>query len=187
MAPMKVAIIGAGPAGCLLARLLHMNTISVTIFEADSSFDARSQGGTLDLHPKTGIAALKASNLYEEFLKHARFDGSALTVCDKNAQPYFQLPRLFASNPEIDRLQLRQIFLDSIPSHRIRWGKALHAIERDMHQKPTDAKDIVMHFADGSTETGFRLVVGADGAWSKVRSLVSRICAMSLSSQMLIF
>lgn len=159
---MKVAIIGAGPAGCLLARLLHMNTISVTIFEADSSFDARSQGGTLDLHPKTGIAALKAANLYEEFLKHARFDGSALTVCDKNAQPYFQLPRLFASNPEIDRLQLRLLLLRSIPDEMVRWNHRLERVDENGD----------LHFAHG-TETGYDLVVGADGAWSRVRAFLT--------------
>jgi 2-polyprenyl-6-methoxyphenol hydroxylase-like FAD-dependent oxidoreductase len=87
--------------------------------------------------------------------------------------------------PEIDRLQLRQLLLDSLPSHQIRWGKALCAIERDTHQQQTGARDIILRFEDGSTETGFRLVVGADGAWSKVRQLVSRIFAMIPLSQIL--
>ena len=73
----NIAIIGAGPAGCTLARLLQVSDarVKVTIFESDGSLDARSQGGTLDLHTDTGIEALKRANLYNEFLEHARFDG----------------------------------------------------------------------------------------------------------------
>jgi 2-polyprenyl-6-methoxyphenol hydroxylase-like FAD-dependent oxidoreductase len=73
----KIAIIGAGPAGCTLARLLQVAEIpvEVTIFESDATPNVRSQGGTLDLHTDTGLAAMKKADLYNEFLKHARFDG----------------------------------------------------------------------------------------------------------------
>lgn len=49
--PFKIAIIGAGPAGCALARLLQQSDhqIDVTIFESEASPNFRSQGGTLDL------------------------------------------------------------------------------------------------------------------------------------------
>jgi 2-polyprenyl-6-methoxyphenol hydroxylase-like FAD-dependent oxidoreductase len=74
---MRIAIIGAGPAGCTLARLLlHSDThVDITIYEGEDSLDARTQGGTLDLHTESGIAALKSAGLYDEFLKYARFDG----------------------------------------------------------------------------------------------------------------
>jgi len=77
MTSINVAIVGAGPAGCTLARLLQLSNvpIKVTIFEREASLDARTQGGTLDLHTDTGIAALKKAKLYDEFLKFARFDG----------------------------------------------------------------------------------------------------------------
>ena len=76
MASVNVAIVGAGPAGCTLARLLQLSTaqIKVTVFEGDISLDTRTQGGTLDLHTETGIAALKKAKLYDKFLKLARFD-----------------------------------------------------------------------------------------------------------------
>jgi 2-polyprenyl-6-methoxyphenol hydroxylase-like FAD-dependent oxidoreductase len=75
--PFKIAIIGAGPAGCTLARLLlHSNTpVDLAIFEGETSHDARTQGSTLDLHTESGIAALKEAGLYDEFLKYVRFDG----------------------------------------------------------------------------------------------------------------
>jgi 2-polyprenyl-6-methoxyphenol hydroxylase-like FAD-dependent oxidoreductase len=76
MASLNIAIVGAGPAGCTLARLLQRSEtpIQVTIFEREASPDARTQGGTLDLHTETGIAALKKAELYDEFLKLSRFD-----------------------------------------------------------------------------------------------------------------
>jgi len=76
MASLNVAIVGAGPAGCTLARLLQHSKapVKVTVFEGEASLDARTQGGTLDLHTETGIEALKQAGIYDEFLKHARFD-----------------------------------------------------------------------------------------------------------------
>ena len=79
---LKIAIVGAGPAGCVLARLLQQSDedIAVTIFEGEGDIDFRSQGGTLDLHEKTGQAALKAAGLFDEFLKYARYDGEAMVM-----------------------------------------------------------------------------------------------------------
>ncbi|KAF3386146.1 Tetracycline resistance protein from transposon [Penicillium rolfsii] len=168
-----IAIVGGGPCGLTLARLFECAGIDYVVFERDESAvpETNFQGGTLDIHSSTGQEALRRAGLDGEFEKLARRDATSIVVQSYKGEHFMKFGEK-RDAPEIDRLQLRQIFLDSIPSHRIRWGKALHAIERDMHQKPTDAKDIVMHFADGSTETGFRLVVGADGAWSKVRSLI---------------
>ena len=82
--PLKIAIIGAGPTGCMLARLLlHLPSSTSTtpptvhIFESESSPNYRSQGGTLDLHPETGLAAMQAAGLFDKFLEKARYDGDA--------------------------------------------------------------------------------------------------------------
>jgi 2-polyprenyl-6-methoxyphenol hydroxylase-like FAD-dependent oxidoreductase len=77
MSRFKIAIIGAGPAGCTLAKLLlHAETpVDLTLFEGEKSLDARTQGGTLDLHTESGIEALKRCGLHDEFLRLARFDG----------------------------------------------------------------------------------------------------------------
>jgi 2-polyprenyl-6-methoxyphenol hydroxylase-like FAD-dependent oxidoreductase len=77
MARFRIAIIGAGPAGCTLARLLiHKGVnLDITIFEGEKALDARTQGGTLDLHTESGIAALRECGLHDEFVNLARFDG----------------------------------------------------------------------------------------------------------------
>ena len=169
MAP-KIAIIGAGPGGCMLARLLHQHSIASTIFEAEASIDFRSQGGTLDLRAETGLAAMKEAGLYDAFLEHARFDGESLLITDKKQTTWM---RRYAAKqgkknavqeaPEIDRAILRRILLESLPEGIVRWGYKLDRVEADR----------TLHFKNGAVETGFDLVVGADGAWSRVRNLLS--------------
>ncbi|RMY71248.1 hypothetical protein D0863_05282 [Hortaea werneckii] len=174
--PVSIAIIGAGPAGCMLARLLTHSQpkIEVTIFEGESSLDFRSQGGTLDLHASTGQRALKAAGLFDEFLKYARYDGEALKICDKNLLCYIVQEgssnaesSFFSSNrPEIDRPQLRKILFESLPEGTVQWNRKLKSISID-DSLPS------LHFADGTTAIGFDLIVGADGAWSRVRPILT--------------
>lgn len=163
----KVAIIGGGPAGCTLARLLLNAQIPVTIFEREASPDFRTQGGTLDLHTATGLKALKAAGLYDEFVKYARYDGEALAVADKNLKMYIRFDgnskETSLGRPEIDRLQLRQVLLDSLPPDTIRWGCKFRTVDSELS----------LHF-DHGVEKGYNFIVGADGAWSKVRPYLSQ-------------
>ena len=93
MATPKIAIIGAGPAGCLLARLLHLAGIPTTVYEGEASPNYRSQGGSLDLHTNTGLAALREAGLWDEFQKHARYDGQYMAIVDKNLKYYLAQAR----------------------------------------------------------------------------------------------
>src|SRR5690348_299867 len=43
----RIAIIGAGPGGLTLARILQTRNIPTTVFERESHPDERPQGGTL--------------------------------------------------------------------------------------------------------------------------------------------
>ncbi|KAF5536425.1 tetracycline resistance [Fusarium napiforme] len=168
-----IAIIGGGPCGLILARLLQTASINYVIFERDESPTStlRSQGGTLDIHKDSGQEALRRAGLHEQFKSLARYDATTMTLMD--FQGKFRAS--FGDDdggdrPEIDRQQLRQLLLNSLPNDRIRWGKILDAV----HQKQNgETRDLTLKFRDGSSESGFRLIVGADGAWSKVRSLVT--------------
>lgn len=173
--PLKIAIIGAGPAGCTLARLLQASdqhdNIEVAIFEGEGSLNFRSQGGTLDLHVKTGQAALRAGGLFDEFLKYARYDGEAMKFADKNLLVYVSQGqskpgKSSTGRPEIDRPKLRQILYDSLSPGTVKWNRKLQRVEEG-------PSGLTLHFADGSTASNFDLLVGADGAWSHVRPLLS--------------
>ena len=75
-------------------------------------------------------------------------------------------PRTSSFKPEIDRGQLRDLLLDSLEPGTVRWG---HAARR-RSAAPADGPRR-LHFADGTTvETD--LVIGADGAFSRVRPAV---------------
>ncbi|ROV97131.1 hypothetical protein VMCG_07521 [Cytospora schulzeri] len=181
----RVAIIGAGPVGTTLARLLLLQTpsTSVTIFEGEASPNYRTQGGTLDLHTATGLAALKEAGLWDEFLKHARYDGESLLMTDKNLKAFMQVKPSSSpeeksyfggQRPEIDRAALRQLLVESLPSEMIQWGHRLKEVRPGPDPK---SNELVFTLPDGSTTTksGFDLIVGADGAWSKVRSVLTEI------------
>jgi len=177
---LTIAITGAGPVGLTLARLLLQSSISslvdIMIYEKDASQTSRhSLGGTLDLHPPTGLAAIKKMNLWDEFCKHARFEGEELRMCDLNGTVYFhqtEAPQVegFEARPEIDRVKLMQILLESVPDELIRWGKTVK------EAVPEDGSDRwKLRFEDGAVEGPFDLVVGADGAWSKVRKAITDV------------
>ncbi|MEI9963470.1 MAG: FAD-dependent monooxygenase [Caulobacteraceae bacterium] len=68
----RIAIIGGGPGGLMLARLLQVRGVPVVVFERDSHPTYRPQGGSLDLHAQTGLRALRLAGLETAFLAHAR-------------------------------------------------------------------------------------------------------------------
>ncbi|KAI1107421.1 FAD/NAD(P)-binding domain-containing protein [Jackrogersella minutella] len=162
----KIAIIGAGPAGCMLGRILSLSDVPFTIYESDASPNYRSQGGTLDLHPGTGLTAMKEAQLWTEFLEHARFDGDYMMMADKDLKPYIQMgpSNKLNERPEIDRFQLRRILTESLPEGTIKWGHRLQRVEGE--------NTLIF---DHTTESGFDLVIGCEGAWSKVRSYISPV------------
>lgn len=170
---LHIAIIGAGPGGCILARLLHNHEITCTIFEGETSIDYRAQGGTLDLRAKTGLAAVKEAGLWDEFQKLARYDGESLLITDKKLTTWVRRnpgkpneKGKLQEAPEIDRTDLRKMLAGSIPKECIRWGMKLARVEE------TDA-GLELHFAGGQVECGFDLIVGCDGAFSKARKFLS--------------
>ena len=71
------------------------------------------------------------------------------------------------TRPEVDRTQLRSLLLESIPQDTVKWG---HKVKQ---ARQADDGTYSLIFENQPEITGLDIVVGCDGAWSKIRPLVS--------------
>ncbi|MDS0137166.1 MULTISPECIES: NAD(P)/FAD-dependent oxidoreductase [unclassified Amycolatopsis] len=157
----SIAIAGGGLGGLTLARILHTRGIASAVYELEASPAARDQGGTLDLHEESGQRALAEAGLTAEFRAVVREEGEALRILDRHGAVRFEETGGDGTRPEVDRGELKRILAGSLPDGVVRWGAKVAAVSPG---RLTLATGEVVE-AD--------LVVGADGAWSKVRPVLS--------------
>ncbi|MEU6867267.1 NAD(P)/FAD-dependent oxidoreductase [Streptomyces sp. NPDC046876] len=179
----RIAIVGAGPAGLVLARVLHVHGIEAVVYERDASPAARTQGGMLDLTPDGGQHALREAGLETEFLRIARREGQDLRLLDHTGTVLLRQDTADDApleRPEVDRADLRAVLLDSLPAGTVAWGRGL------LRAEPLGGGGggHRLHLADGSTDT-CELLVGADGAGSRVRPLVTDARPAPLGTQVI--
>ena len=175
IASKKIGIVGGGPGGLILARLLQQKGIPVTVYERDANKEVRQQGATLDLHQESGLLALTTAGLLDAFKQNYRPGADKLRLVDEQATIFHddhtdKAEEAFDADdfrPEIDRGPLRDLLIDSLQPGTIAWNSHFDSMERQ-------GDGWLLQFKNG--ETAFAdIVVAADGANSKVRPYLTAI------------
>jgi tetracycline resistance monooxygenase len=162
----KVAIIGAGPVGLTMAKLLQQNGIDITVYERDTDPQARIWGGTLDLHKSSGQEAMKKAGLLQTYyglalpmgVNFADEKGRILSTRKPTPENQFD-------NPEINRNALRKMLLDSLKSDTVIWDKKLTELEQQNGKW-------VLNFENKPGATADFVII-ANGGMSRTRKFVS--------------
>lgn len=161
----NIAIIGAGPVGLTMARLLQQKGVAVTVYERDLNAQIRIWGGTLDLHKGSGQDALKAAGLLENYfaaavpmgIKIVDVKGEVLLIKDITSDNRYD-------NPEINRNDLRTLLLNSLLRDTVAWDSKITSLEVHHDQWLLNFENQVRQTAD--------IVIVANGGMSKIRPYV---------------
>jgi 2-polyprenyl-6-methoxyphenol hydroxylase-like FAD-dependent oxidoreductase len=171
----SIAIIGGGPGGLTLARLLQLKGANVTVYERDVNREARIQGGALDLHTESGLAALAKAGLMNEFKARYRPGAELTRVVDHQATIHSD-QHIAGSNekfgdknhrPEIDRGPLREILVNSLQPGTIVWDSHITGLELVQDKWKICFQNGHSVIAD--------IIIGADGANSRIRPFVTPV------------
>jgi 2-polyprenyl-6-methoxyphenol hydroxylase-like FAD-dependent oxidoreductase len=170
-----VAIVGGGPGGLTLARLLQLKGVAVKLYERDLNEDARVQGGPLDLHEASGLAAIRKAELLLQFKNNFLPGADKMVIANEDAEILYsdhesKPDENFGHEyfrPEIDRGSLRKILLKSLLPETVVWDSQFLSME-------PQENGWLLHFKNGRSAYA-DLVIGADGANSKVRPYLTVI------------
>ncbi|MEN5308277.1 NAD(P)/FAD-dependent oxidoreductase [Chryseobacterium cucumeris] len=165
----SIAIVGGGPAGLTLARLLQLKGANVKVYERDFNKNARVQGSPLDMHEDSGLAAIRKAELLEEFKKAFRPGADRTLIMNEKAEIFFNDHETKPEEdfghenfrPEIDRGPLRNMLLESLDPETVVWDSHFLSMERK-------GEGWLLHFKNGNSVYA-DLVVASDGANSKIR------------------
>lgn len=170
----KVAVVGGGPGGLMLGRLLQQAGVNVKVYERDINQNIRQQGSTLDMHYDTGLKAITTAGLLEEFklLYRKGADRSSLVDSQMNILVDEQVSSdegfgHEAFRPEIDRGPLRDMLVRSLEKENLVWDARFTAL--------IPAGDGWSIRFENGTAAYADLVVAADGANSKLRRYITGI------------
>jgi 2-polyprenyl-6-methoxyphenol hydroxylase-like FAD-dependent oxidoreductase len=176
----KIAILGAGPAGLTLASLFTKHNIPYTVFDLRSRplpSAVNIPSGSLDLHQESGLLALKCCGLFEKFEQRKSECGEEFKLSDKTGAVKHQ-DEGQGGRPEIARNSLTQLLLDSVPEDSIKWERKVLSISPALGQEGkwcVNFSSESLNPAQQSDSKIYDLIIGADGAWSKIRPSITDV------------
>ena len=166
----KVLIVGGGIGGMSAGISLARRGVAVDLIDLDPQWRVYGAGITI-----TGatLRALHGLGVLDAVREHA-YTGSGIQVCDTQGQPLSLVPTPVVSAPGVDipgtggimRPVLHRILADTTRALgvSVRLGLTVDALA-------PDSQGVDVRFSDG-TAGRYDLVVGADGLFSRVRSLM---------------
>jgi 2-polyprenyl-6-methoxyphenol hydroxylase-like FAD-dependent oxidoreductase len=123
----------------------------------------------LDIHDHDGQSALRDAQLFQQFEALILPGRQSMRVLDQDGTVLLdQADDGSGQRPEVMRGELRRMLLGSLPPETVRWGHKISKVRllgEGRHE---------LTFTNGDT-VSTDLLVGADGAWSRVRPLLSAV------------
>lgn len=164
-----IAILGAGPAGLALARLLHLDGVECAVYERDADQHARTQDGSLDLGAERGLRTIAACGLTEEFDRYARPQGQHTNYFDQHGTLLLETDAKDEGRGAAgDRPAGAAHDAAGLTARRhLRWGREVVSVSRAENRWR-------MVFSNGE-HVDADLVIGADGINSHTRPLVTEV------------
>lgn len=189
----RIAIAGGGPGALTLGALLHQRNIPFTIYELrprPTAADLDEPSGMLDLHEDSGLAAVRACGLFDQFLPFTAECEESMIVADQDGNVLHadqggsgSGDRAEYHRPEISRHNITRLMLSVLPEGVVQYetkvvvaAAAASAARRSKAGEEAGGDEVVLlelEHGGRTTEEKFDLVVGADGAWSRIRPLLS--------------
>jgi 2-polyprenyl-6-methoxyphenol hydroxylase-like FAD-dependent oxidoreductase len=169
----RIAIAGGGPAGLAVSLLLKQNGIFPTVYELRSKptpQELARPSGVLDLHEESGQKVMHECGLWDDFQAATGDCSEACRIFDPQGN-LLHTDEGDGSRPEIARNMLTNLLLKSVPSNYIKWNHKVTAV-RHIQNRTTGATEIQLDLGANGTAT-FDYVIGADGAWSRIRTILT--------------